>query len=138
MKTTRKKQSRRSVSCSLSGKPLEIRVIGAEEHKRLGSLLGAYHDLGENRPVGDAMRMVAEIDGEGVGLLMWGSACYRQKPRNTFIGGIATQRARRQKRIVQNRRFLLLAERGAFPNPASRIPGAVVRVCLRVFPTLNI
>jgi hypothetical protein len=83
--------------------------------------------LGESRPVGDAMRMIAEIDGEWVGLLMWGSAAYRLKPRDEFIGWTPTQRARRQKLVVQNRRFLLLAERGEHPNLASRILGAAVR-----------
>ena len=127
MNTTQKQRSRRSVSSSLSRKPLEIRALGTKEAKRFDSLLGEYHYLGETRPVGDTMRMVAEIDGEWVGLLMWGSAAYRLKPRDEFIGWTPTQRAQRQKLIVQNRRFLLLAERGEHPNLASRILGATVR-----------
>jgi len=98
-----------------------------KEHKRFDSLLGDYHYLGESRPVGDTMRMVAEIEGQWVGLLMWGSAAYRLKDRDTFIGWTPTQRAQRQKLVVQNRRFLLLAERGEHPNLASRILGSVVR-----------
>jgi hypothetical protein len=89
--------------------------------------MGQYHYLGEGHAVGDTMRMVAELDGEWVGLLMWGSACYRLKPRDEFIGWTPTQRARRQKLVVQNRRFLLLADRGQHPNLASHILGAVVR-----------
>ena len=73
MKTTQKQRSRLSESSALSGKPLNIRSIGSKEAKRFDSLLGDYHYLGESRPVGDSMRMVAEIDGEWVGLLMWGS-----------------------------------------------------------------
>jgi len=111
----------------LSKKPVRILVIGAKERKRFDALMGQYHYLGESRPVGDAMRMVAEIDGEWAGLLMWGSACYRLKPRDEFIGWTSTQRAQRQKLVVQNRRFLLLAERGEHPNLASRILGAAVR-----------
>jgi len=106
---------------------VRILVIGANERKRFDALMGQYHYLGESRPVGDAMRMVAEIDGEWAGLLMWGSACYRLKPRDEFIGWTSTQRAQRQKLVVQNRRFLLLAERGEHPNLASRILGAAVR-----------
>ena len=98
-----------------------------KEHKRFDALMGEYHYLGETRSVGDAMRMVAEIDGEWVGLLMWGSAAYRLKSRDEFIGWTATQRAQRQKLVVQNRRFLLLAERGENPNLASHILGAVIR-----------
>ena len=133
MNTTRSKQSRRPGTSSLRGKAVGIRVIKAKEHKRFDGLMGEYHYLGESRPVGDAMRMVAEIDGEWVGLLMWGSAAYRLKPRDEFIGWTATQRARRQKLIVQNRRFLLLTDRGKHPNLASRILGAVVRELPRLW-----
>ena len=121
MKTTQKQRSRRSEASSLSGKPVVIEVIGRKDHKRFDALLGAYHYLGETRPVGDTMRMVARIDDEWVGLLMWGSAAYRLKARDEFIGWTTTQRAQRQKLIVQNRRFLLLSERGEHPNLASRI-----------------
>jgi len=108
-------------------------VIGRKEQKQFDALLGEYHYLGESRPVGDAMRMVAEIEGQWVGLLMWGSAAYRLKPRDEWIGWTATQRARRQKLIVQNRRFLLLAKRGEHPNLASRILGATVRELPRLW-----
>ena len=127
MKTTSKQQSPRSGSKSLSKNPVQIRVIRAKERKRFKELMGDYHYLGEGHSAGDTMRMVAERDGEWVGLLMWGSACYRLKPRDEFIGWTATQRARRQKLVVQNRRFALLAERGQHPNLASHILGAAVR-----------
>ena len=133
MKTTQKQRSRRSEASSLSGKPVVIEVIGRKDHKRFDALLGAYHYLGETRPVGDTMRMVARIDDEWVGLLMWGSAAYRLKARDEFIGWTTTQRAQRQKLIVQNRRFLLLAERGEHPNLASRILGAGVRELPRLW-----
>lgn len=127
MTTTSKQRSRRSGSESLSKNPVRIRVIAAKERKRFEALMGEYHYLGEGHSGGDTMRMVAERDGEWVGLLMWGSACYRLKPRDEFIGWTATQRAHRQKLVVQNRRFALLAERGEHPNLASHILGAAVR-----------
>lgn len=133
MKTIQKRQRRRSGSSTLSGKPLEIRAVGATERSRFDRLLGKYHYLGETRPVGDAMRMVAQIEGEWVGLLMWGSAAYRLKPRDEFIGWTPTQRARRQKLVVQNRRFLLLSKRAEHPNLASRILGAAVRELPRLW-----
>ena len=46
-----------------------IRKIRISETKRFDELLGRYHYLGEGRPAGDTMRMVAEIQGEWVGLL---------------------------------------------------------------------
>ena len=58
-----------------------------------------------------------------VALTVWGSACYRLKDRDAHIGWTASLRARRQKLVVQNRRFTLLAKRGERPNPASRVLG---------------
>jgi hypothetical protein len=106
---------------------LEIRVIQAREVSRFDSLMGEYHYLGESRPVGDTLRMVAQKDDEWFGLLMWGSAAYRLKDRDLYIGWTPQQRAQRQKLIVQNRRFLLLGERGEHPNLASQILGAAIR-----------
>jgi len=133
MKTIQEGRGRRSEESPLSGKSVQIRVLGAAESKRFDAQMGQSHYLGESRPVGDAMRMVAEIEGQWVGLLMWGSAAYRLKARDAWIGWTATQRARRQKLIVQNRRFLLLAERGEHPNLASRILGAAVRQLPRLW-----
>jgi len=127
MTTWQRRGRPRSESLDLSGKPVTIRVLGARDHKRFDTLLGSYHYLGQSRPVGDTMRLVAQIDGKWVGLLMWGSAAYCLKPRDEWIGWTATQRAQRQKLVVQNRRFLLLVERGEHPNLASRILGATVR-----------
>jgi hypothetical protein len=127
MNTTSKQRSRCSEVRSLSKNPVQIRVIGAKERKRFEELMGEYHYMGEGYSAGDTLRMVAERDGEWAGLLMWGSACYRLKPRDEFIGWTATQRASRQKLVVQNRRFALLADRGQQPNLASHILGAAVR-----------
>lgn len=128
MKTAKIKRDRRSTASPLSSKPLEIKVIAKSEKERFDSLLGEFHYLGEGRPAGDTMRMVAVVDGEWVGLLMWGAAAYCLRDRDEYIGWTPTQRASRQKLVVQNRRFALLAARGEHPNLASRILGAAVRV----------
>lgn len=111
----------------MDGKPLTIRVILKKEQRLFDQKLGEFHYLGETRPAGDTLRMVAEIEGQWVGLLMWGSAAYCLKPRDEYIGWTPTQRAQRQKLIVQNRRFCLLVKRGEHPNLASRILGAALR-----------
>ena len=77
----------------MSGKSLAIKVVETKENKRFDKLLGEYHYLGESWPVGDSLRMVAHMDGEWVGLLQWGSAAYRLKDRDNFIGWTATQRS---------------------------------------------
>ncbi len=127
MNTVKKNKRRHLKKSSLSGNSPEIRVIKASERKRFDELLGKYHYLGEGCPVGDRLRMVACIDGEWVALLMWSGASYRLKDRDEFIGWTPTQRAQRQKLIVQNTRYLLLVDRGARPNLASQILGAAVR-----------
>lgn len=110
-----------------NGNALRIEVIQPEDQKRFDRLLGKYHYLGETRPVGDFLRQVAILDGQWVGLLAWGSACYALNDRDAYIGWTPTLRAERQKLIVQNRRFLLLGDKGEHPNLASRILGAAVK-----------
>ena len=104
-----------------------IEVVGSKDRQRFDDLLGEFHYLGESRPVGDTLRMAACLEGHWVGLLLWGAAAYRLKDRDAFIGWTPTQRAQRQKLVVQNRRFLLLVKRAEQPNLASRILGAAVR-----------
>ena len=112
---------------SFKGKTVIIREVKRNEINLFDELLENFHYIGKSRTVGDSMRMVAEIDGEWVGVLMWGSAAYRLKDRDNLIGWTDVQRAQRQKLIVQNRRFSLLFERGEHPNLASKILGAAVR-----------
>jgi hypothetical protein len=127
MKTICRAEQRRCRSRHGNGNLLRIDVVRPEDQKRFDCLLGQYHYLGETRPVGDFLRQVAILDGEWVGLLAWGSACYALKDRDAYIGWTPTLRAERQKLIVQNRRFLLLGEKGEQPNLASRILGAAVK-----------
>jgi len=127
MKTTSAPKGRHPKRSSLGGKSLKITVIGRKGLRRFKELSGKYHYMGEGHAGGDTMRMVVEADGEWVALFLWGSAAYRLKDRDTFIGWSEPQRAQRQKLIVQNRRFVLLADRGAHPNLASRILGQVIR-----------
>jgi hypothetical protein len=127
MKTMPSTTQRRPTTLATGGNTLEIRVIAAQEKGWFDSQIGHYHYLGESRAVGDTLRLVAFWEGQPVGLQMWGSAAYCLKDRDAHIGWTATQRAQRQKLVVQQRRFLLLVKRGAFPNLASRILGQTLR-----------
>ena len=127
MKSIQKHKDRRLDAVQTSGNSLEIIVVGAKDRKRFDKLMGEFHYLGESRSVGDTLRMVALLDGNWAGLLMWGSAAYRLKDRDEYIGWNSAQRAQRQKLVVQNRRFLVLGDRGEHPNLASRILGKVIR-----------
>lgn len=90
-------------------------------------LLADKHYLGAGCPVGDYLRQVVEIDGKAVALLVWGPACYALKDRDNWISWSTVQRLERLKLIVQNRRFLVLADKGQSPNLASQAMGAALR-----------
>jgi hypothetical protein len=111
----------------LSGKSLVIRAMQKKEQKQFNKLAGKFHYMGEGHSGGDTMRLIVEVDGEWVALLLWGSAAYRLKDRDIFIGWSAPQQAQRQKLIVQNRRFVLLSKPGTHPNLASRILGKMIK-----------
>lgn len=90
-------------------------------------LLADKHYLGAGRPVGDYLRQVVEVEGQAAALLVWGPACYALKDRDQWIGWSRVQRLERLKLLVQNRRFLLLADKGQAPNLASQAMGAALR-----------
>jgi hypothetical protein len=86
------------------------------------------HYLGSPRQVGDYLRQIVRTTkGDTVALLEWGPAAYSLKDRDRHIGWSATQRASRLKLIAQNRRFLLLADKGIAPNLASKALAAALR-----------
>lgn len=122
--------TQRSRGRSTSGRSsaIEIHVVSKrEEQKRFEEILGKEHYIGKAKSVGDFLRQVAVRDGEWIGLLVWGPACYSLRDRDEWIGWNPTLRAERQKLVVQNRRFLLLTKRGRDPNLASQVLGAAVR-----------
>src|SRR5512138_773636 len=104
-----------------------VRVPSDSEVEWFDRLLADHHYLGAGRPVGDYLRQVVERDGRAVALLVWGPACYALKDRDLWIGWSNVQRLERLKLIVQNRRFLVLADKGQSPNLASQAMGAALR-----------
>ncbi len=111
-----------------AGGEVEVAVIGeAAEAAWFDEQLTQGHYLGAGRPVGDYLRQVVRQRGRPVALLAWGPACYALKDRDRWIGWSANQRVERLKLIVQNRRFLLLTEKGGAPNLASQVLGAALR-----------
>ena len=128
MKSIQAQTQRRCRRGEDNGKTLRIVVlVTPEDCRRFDELLGEYHYMGKTPAVGNFLRQAAVLEGEWVGLLAWGAACYALKDRDQYIGWSPTWRAERQKLIVQNRRFGLLCEKGAHPNLASRILGAAVK-----------
>ena len=81
--------------------PLEIQIVSKADQKRFDELMGDLHYLGSAKPVGDFLRQVVVRDGEWVGLLAWGPACYALRDRDEWIGWHATQRAERLKLVCK-------------------------------------
>ena len=107
---------------------LEVGVVETpEEVKRFEALLSAEHYLRAPATVGDQLRQVIRHGDRWVALLVWGPAAYALQERDAWIGWDRHTRAKRQKLVVQNRRFLVLAE-ARVPNLASAALGAAVRV----------
>lgn len=107
--------------------PVHARVPCDAELPWFDGLLADKHYLGAGRPVGDYLRQVIEVEGKPVALLVWGPACYALKDRDKWISWSTVQRLERLKLIVQNRRFLVLADKGEVPNLASQAMGAALR-----------
>lgn len=106
---------------------IKVRVVEKAEVDWFDGLLKDRHYLGAGRPVGDYLRQVVEVESKPVSLLVWGPACYALKDRDRWIGWSTVQRLERLKLVVQNRRFLVLCEKGQSPNLASQTMGAALR-----------
>lgn len=104
-----------------------VRLILEEERPRFDQLLEERHYIGSARLSGQTLRYVAELDGEWVALVCFGSAALHLKAREDWIDWTPRQRARRLNFVVNNSRFLVLPERNSYPNLASRVLG----LCLR-------
>ena len=107
---------------------LEVRIIeSGAELERFERLLAQKHYLGQAPRVGDFLRQVVVRDNEWVGLLVWGPAALKLKDRERWIGWNPAMASGRLKLVVQNRRYLLLHDRGTEPNLASAALAAACR-----------
>src|SRR4051794_15012851 len=111
--------------------PASVRLPADTEVSWFDGLLADKHYLGAGRPVGDYLRQVVEVGGKAVALLVWGPACYALKDRDKWISWSTVQQRERLKLIVQNRRFLILGDKGQNPNLASQAMGAALRTLPR-------
>jgi len=98
-----------------------IRLIEPAEKAAWDALITERHYLKNAHLVGRQLRYVAELDGQWVALLGWNVAAYHLKGREEWIGWHIEQRLKRRKFVAQNSRYLLLTDRGQYPNLASRV-----------------
>ena len=104
-----------------------VRLIQGQERDRFDELLEQRHYLHSARLGGQSLRYVAELDGQWVALLAFSAPALNIKARERWIGWTPRQRTRRLGFVVNNSRFLVLAERQRYPNLASRALG----LCLK-------
>lgn len=109
------------------GERILARPVAEGDVEAFDALLDQRHYLGACRASGDFLRQAVYVDGKLAALLAWGPACYALKDRDLWIGWSAQQRVERLKLVVQNRRFLVLSDKGAAPNLASMAMGAALR-----------
>lgn len=105
---------------------LEVRPAQPGEMERVRSVLDDEHYLGCGREVGRTLVQIVHHQGRWAAILIWGPAAMRLIDRDEWIGWTHRQRAERLGLIVQNRRFLVLAET-RMPNLASRSMGLALR-----------
>ena len=105
---------------------LEVSTVDGEDLARAARLLEEEHYLGAVRPVGRTLVQAVHHQGRWVALLVWGPAALKLTDRDAMIGWTDSQRAERIGLVVQNRRFLVLAET-RMPNLASRALGLAVK-----------
>jgi hypothetical protein len=127
MKTTNPEWKKTGSALRGENTELETLVVPKDEHGHFDETMGDLHYLGSAKPTGDFLRQVVIRNGEWVALLAWGPACYALKDRDEWVGWHPAQRAERQKLVVQNRRYLLLHDRGTEPNLASKALASALR-----------
>lgn len=106
---------------------ISVRLVQAHERVQFDELLEQRHYLHSARLGGQSLRYVAELDGQWVALLAFSAPALNIKARERWIGWTPRQRTRRLGFVVNNSRFLVLAERQRYPNLASRALG----LCLK-------
>ena len=78
------------------------------------------HYLKNANLVGEQLRYDVTYRGERLALLGWSAASYHLKYREQWLGWSDSQRRSRLHLLAQNSRFVILADRGDWPNLASR------------------
>ena len=89
--------------------PVSIKLVRHSELEPLyNSLVHHYHYLGYQQIVGAHLKYMAFIDDRPVACLGWGSAAWRVKSRDDFIGWDKPTKDERLHFVANNTRFLVL------------------------------
>jgi hypothetical protein len=105
---------------------LEVRLIKPAEEDIWDQLMKKHHYLGFETLSGECAKYIAEMDGEWVALLGWGTGAFKCADRDKWISWRSDQQWKRLKYIANNQRFLILPWI-KIKNLASRILALNVR-----------
>jgi hypothetical protein len=99
----------------------------SEEEHRFHHYLARHHYLGFHRTVGENMKyLVRDRHGRDLACVLFGSAAWKTKPRDEFIGWSHEIRSRNLLWITNNTRFLILPS-VRVPHLASHVLGRIIR-----------
>lgn len=108
--------------------PIEVELIQSREPRQVfRELLSRHHYLGYAVPYGARLQYLCFVSSprrEVIGCLQFSSSAWRMKLRDQWIGWEDTTRGRRLPHVVNNSRFLVLAE---IRNLASTLLSCVLR-----------
>lgn len=100
---------------------------GSDEEQRFHHYLARHHYLGFHRTVGENMKyLVRDRQGRDLACVLFGSAAWKTKPRDQFIGWSHETRAQNLLWITNNTRFLILPW-VSVPHLASHVLGRIIR-----------
>jgi hypothetical protein len=109
--------------------PLTIRVVdsGGEDFRLFKRLIGEHHYLGLRNTVGENLKyLVRDNRGQALSCLLFGSAAWRCKDRDLFIGWDDASRQQNLLLLTNNTRFLVLPW-VRVKNLASHVLGRIAR-----------
>ena len=102
-------------------------VVVPEQIERWNHLVCEHHYLKNAHLVGEQLRYEVSYQGQWVALLGWSAASFHLKDRDEWLEWSPLQRRSRLHLLAQNSRFVVLVNRTAWPNLASRSLGLVCR-----------
>jgi hypothetical protein len=107
---------------------IQVNLVRPQQRHKWNQLVCKHHYLKSADLVGEQLRYIVTDDqGAWLALLGWSAPALHLKARDRTIEWSEQQRERRLHLLAQNSRYVILADRQALPNLASR----AMKLCLK-------